>query len=220
VTPATLLTEMYQAMLGHFGPRNWWPAKTPFEVAVGAVLTQNTNWQNVTRAIDNLRSRNLLSYEALLLMPIDQLAKCIRPAGYYNLKALRLKNLLGMLAERYNGDLRALFDEPLRTAREHLLAVKGIGAETADSILLYGGNLPIFVVDAYTHRILHRHAMIGETSDYQSIQELFMDNLPPDPGLFNEYHALLVQTGKYFCLKKKARCQGCPLNCFLENPVA
>jgi endonuclease-3 related protein len=203
--------KMYAKLYDAFGAQHWWPGETPFEVMVGAVLTQNTNWRNVSRAIDNLRTENLLTLQALSELPIEFLAEKIRPAGYFNLKARRLKNLLYFVNREYQGDLDTLFAEETYTLRESLLTVKGIGPETADSILLYAANKPIFVIDAYTHRILSRHTMITEEDDYHSMQELFHDVLPADTALFNEYHALLVRLGKDFCKKTKPLCSSCPI---------
>ena len=209
---AVRLTEIYELLDDHFGPLNWWPAETPFEVMVGAVLTQNTNWKNVEKSLDTLKQADLLSFEALLFMPETELAGYIRSSGYYNLKAKRLKNLLHMIETDYGGSLETLFNDDTSRARQALLSVKGIGPETADSILLYGGNHPIFVVDAYTHRILSRHNLIPETCDYATIHDLFMDNLEHDARVFNQYHALLVRTAKEYCKKSNPVCDKCPLN--------
>ncbi len=179
---------------------------------VGAILTQNTNWSNVRKAIDNLKLEGLLSYQSLSLLTADEIAQYIRPAGYYNLKAQRLKNLLDMVAGIYSGDLAAFLDDELGNARENLLAVKGIGPETADSILLYACGHPVFVVDMYTHRVFSRHNMVEEETDYLSIQDVFIDNLPQDKQLFNEFHALIVRVAGTFCKKKKPLCSECPLN--------
>ena len=208
---ADQLQDIYRRLDDYFGSLNWWPAEDSFEVIVGTILTQNTNWKNVEKAIETLRLADLLSFDSLLHMPEEQLAGLIRSAGYYSLKARRLKNLLQMIAEDYDGDLTLLFSEDTPTAREVLLRVKGIGPETADSILLYAGEHPTFVVDAYTHRILSRHNMVPESCDYQTIQDLFMDNLDHDAAMFNQYHALLVMTAKRFCKKPEPLCDGCPL---------
>jgi endonuclease III related protein len=204
--------DIFNRLHDFFGPQDWWPGDTPFEVVVGAVLTQNTNWGNVCKAITNLKNGGLLSFEALLTLPPADLALYIRPSGYYNIKARRLKNLLLMIEEKYQGQLDLLLQDEVMTGRENLLFVQGIGPETADSILLYGGNHPIFVVDAYTHRIFSRHNVLAEESDYDSIQEEFMRMLPADSMLFNEYHALIVKLGKEFCKKKRPLCEHCPLN--------
>ncbi|MCW5199298.1 endonuclease III domain-containing protein [Desulfobulbus sp. F1] len=176
---------------------------------IGAVLTQNTNWCNVEKAIANLKATELFSPAALSALPLETLAEYIHPAGYHNLKAARLKNLLALIEEQ--GGVQDLLNQPTTALRELLLAVKGIGPETADSIVLYAASKPIFVVDTYTSRILMRHGLIPEDSDYFQIQDLFMDNLEEDVVLFNEYHALLVRVGKEFCGKSKPKCEGCPL---------
>lgn len=208
---AIRLLEIYDLLDDHFGPLHWWPAKTPFEVMVGAVLTQNTNWKNVEKSIESLKQAHLLSFEAMLALPETDLAAHIRSSGYFNLKAGRLKNLLYMIEDHYGGSLEALFNDDIVSARQALLSVRGIGPETADSILLYGGGHPIFVVDGYTHRILSRHNLIPESCDYQTIQDLFMDNLEHDTRMFNQYHALLVRTAKEFCKKSNPLCDCCPL---------
>jgi len=205
------LQIIYTRMYNQLGPQRWWPGETPFEVMVGAILTQNTNWKNVERAIENLKGVGLLSLEALSTLPTGLLAEYIRPAGYYNIKAGRLHNLLTYINEEHGGDLQAFLDQPLATLREQLLSIKGVGPETADSILLYAANLPIFVVDAYTHRILSRHQVIDEDFGYTEIQELFMDNLECTAQLYNEYHALLVRVGNVYCKKKNPDCAACPL---------
>ncbi|MBW1681268.1 MAG: endonuclease III domain-containing protein [Deltaproteobacteria bacterium] len=204
------LMEMFERMSAHFGPCNWWPADSPLEMMAGAVLTQNTNWQNVEKALENLKKARWLSLQTLHRLTERELAGAIRPAGYYNIKAGRLKNLVRFIVERYGTDLSAFLEEDTETLREGLLSVKGIGPETADSILLYAAGRPVFVVDAYTHRILARHEMAEEQSTYHELQSLFMDHLPPDPGLFNEFHALIVRVGKTYC-RKKADCGRCPL---------
>ncbi len=207
------LFEIYTTLYDHFGSQHWWPGDTALEIMVGAVLTQNTNWNNVSRALDNLKKDNLLSLEALVELPREVLADKIRPAGYYNIKAGRLKNLLDLVQGECDGseDLHAFLEQDREALREKLLGVKGIGQETADSILLYAAGQPYFVVDAYTYRILLRHGLVPEGADYREIQELFHDNLEEDPAIFNEYHALLVRLGKTFCKKSKPLCSSCPL---------
>ncbi|MFH1035970.1 MAG: endonuclease III domain-containing protein [Pseudomonadota bacterium] len=205
------LLDIYQRLWEAFGPQHWWPGQTPFEVLVGAVLTQNTNWGNVERAINNLKAEGLLSLSALRALPLDDLAALIRPAGYYNLKARRLMNLLDILAQRFGGDLGDLWRLPLEQARAALLSSQGVGPETADCILLYAGNLPSFVVDAYTFRVLGRHGLAEPGLDYHGLRARFMQALPSDVALYNEYHALLVRLGKDFCKKGQPRCAGCPL---------
>jgi endonuclease-3 related protein len=205
------LIDIYHRLSAHFGPQRWWPAQSPLEVMVGAVLTQNTNWKNVEKAIANLKQAGLLDAGRLYQIDPEDLAQFIRPAGYYNLKALRLKALIAWLWETYGGDLQAICERPADLLREQLLAIRGIGPETADSILLYALDKPVFVVDAYTARILGRHRLISPPADYSEIQSLFENALPREVRLYNEYHALLVCCGKEFC-RPKARCDGCPLN--------
>jgi endonuclease III related protein len=209
--PSRLL-QIYQRLLDAFGPQHWWPAETPFEVMVGAVLVQNTNWQNVKKAIENLRQADLLEPHALLAVPVEELEALIRPAGYFRIKAGRLRSLLRYFVEQYDGSLEAMFGRPLDVLREELLAVHGIGPETADSILLYAGQLPAFVVDAYTHRVFARHGWIEYEADYHAIQDYFQSGLPDDVPLWNEYHALLVHLGKHFCHKTRPLCAECPLS--------
>jgi len=205
------LKEVYDRLFEAFGPQHWWPGQSPFEVIVGAVLTQNTNWQNVEKAIENLRRADLLEPHALYNVPNDELQQLIRPAGYFRIKAHRLHNLLEFLVGRYDGSLDIMFNTPLPTLREQLLAVGGVGPETADSILLYAGGLPCFVVDAYTHRVFARHGWIGFDADYHQIQDHFQSNLPDDVAMYNEYHALIVHLGKHYCRKREPKCQECPL---------
>jgi len=204
------LTQIHQSLFDRFGPQHWWPGDTQFEIIVGAILTQNTNWANVEKAITNLKKAGYLTPDKLYRLDISQLAGLIRPAGYYNIKAKRLKSFLSWLFEKYDGRLANLETLGTPQLRAELLAVKGIGRETADSILLYALARPIFVVDAYTARIAVRHGLIDAGADYEHLQELFQSNLPEDVQLFNEYHALLVKLGKQFC-KPKALCSGCPL---------
>lgn len=203
--------EIYNLLLEHFGPQQWWPGDGPFEVVVGAVLTQNTNWSNVKKAIDNLKANQLLSYNALLLLSEEEIAPLIKSAGYYNLKAKRLKNLLNMIKAQYENDFELFISDSLHGARENLLSVKGVGPETADSILLYACEHPIFVVDAYTHRVFSRHNLADEETDYETLQSLFMGSLPEETRIYNEYHALIVRVGATYCKKKNPLCEQCPL---------
>jgi len=205
------LRAAYEAMNSHFGNLGWWPAETPFEVVVGAILTQNTAWRNVNAAIGNIKQAGLMSVEGILETGDETLAELIRPSGYYRIKTRRLKSFVGYLKARYDGALNRMFAVEWKKLRKALLDIHGVGRETADSILLYAGGKPVFVVDAYTKRILTRHGMIGEKTDYDEIQKLFMENLPRDAGLYNQYHALIVHTGKEFCRKKVPRCTMCPL---------
>ena len=205
------LREIYQALNDHFGELHWWPGETPFEVAIGAILTQNTNWRNVEIAIDKLKQADLLDPLRLYVEEDSVVAELIRSSGYYNVKTKRLKAFLKFLQEEYAGDMEEMFTEELWTLRGKLLGVNGIGEETVDSIMLYGGGKPIFIVDAYTRRVLERHDIIHRDQSYREIQDLFMENLPNDASLYNQYHALLVNTGKHFCRKKTPTCRGCPL---------
>lgn len=203
--------EAYRLLYDHFGPQNWWPGDTPFEIMVGAILTQNTSWSNVQKAIDNLKTENLLTYQSLSRLTADEIAQLIRPAGYYNLKAQRLRNLFDMLATSYDGEVELFLGDDLGTARDNLLAVKGVGPETADSILLYACGHPVFVVDMYTHRVFSRHNMVEEETDYQTIQHVFTAHLPEEMQLYNEFHALIVRVAVTFCKKTKPLCEKCPL---------
>jgi endonuclease-3 related protein len=204
------LREIYSLLFERFGRQHWWPGETRFEIIVGAILTQNTNWGNVEKAIANLKAANLLAPERLHRVDISELAVLIRPAGYYNVKTRRLKSFIEWLFANYDGDLALLDGIGTERLREELLGVKGIGRETADSILLYALGRGIFVVDAYTARAAIRHGLIEPEADYEQLRELFESNLPREAGLFNEYHALLVRVGKEFC-RPTAKCTGCPL---------
>ena len=208
---SNVFLEAYSLLLEHFGPQGWWPGETEIEIVVGAVLTQNTNWSNVTRAISGLEVAGLLEFNALADLPVSVLAEYIRPSGYYNIKARRLQNLLQMIRQKYDGQLGSLLADETGKARENLLSVKGVGPETADSILLYAGGHPVFVVDAYTHRVFSRHGMVAEETDYHEVQEEFERRLPRDAALYNEFHALIVALGKRYCKKTKPLCGSCPL---------
>ena len=205
-----LLLDFYRKLLDAFGPQQWWPGETPLEVVVGAVLTQNTAWLNVERAIKNLKSNELLSFEALETLSAGRLAELIRPAGYFNIKAARLKNLIRLLRERYDGDVLRLRSDELSNARAALLSVSGVGPETADSILLYALGKPVFVVDAYTRRVFSRHGFFAAALSYERIRGFFESALPRDAQLFNEYHALLVKLGKD-CCRPWPLCAVCPV---------
>ncbi len=189
----------------------WWPARTRFEVIVGAILTQNTAWSNVERAISNLRRARLLTPGALERVSKARLARLVRPSGYFRQKAKKLKAFVRFLRESHGGSLARMFRRPTAELREQLLAVHGIGPETADSILLYAGGHPVFVVDAYTHRILGRHHLTNGEPDYAAVRSLFEANLPREAALYNEFHALLVNVGKHWCRKSQPRCGECPL---------
>lgn len=205
------LLLIYETLYGHFGSQRWWPGDTPFEVCIGAILTQNTSWDNVQKAISNLKINQLLEPSALYNIPRDALAGLIRPAGYFNVKAKRLHAFIDLLMERFNGDLNAMFSCGLEDLRPVLMNVKGIGPETADSIILYAGGLPTFVVDAYTVRALLRHDLISQDAGYEEVRSIFMDHLPADSVLFNEFHALWVALGKKYCKKTGPKCDACPL---------
>ncbi len=210
---------MYSRLLRAFGPQDWWPGDSPFEVAVGAILTQNTNWQNVERAIANLKSARALSVKRLHGMDPAELAGLIRPAGYFNVKAVRLKSFVHYLVARHGGSMARMSRKPWGPLREELLEVHGVGAETADSILLYALEKPVFVIDAYTKRILSRHGVMDSTSGYDVFQDMFLAAFPPMGGkaarlvpLFNEYHALMVKLGKDYCRPRHPACGDCPLD--------
>ncbi len=205
------LMEIYNALYDHFGPQGWWPGDTPFEVCIGAILTQNTSWKNVEKAIKNLKERGLMSPDKLYGLSHTELATLIRPAGYYNIKAKRLKNFLHHLHRDFKGDLQSLFSLDTDEARRWLLSISGIGPETADSILLYAGEKPVFVVDAYTYRVLSRHGIIFGDETYEEVQEVFIKNLKKSVKLFNEFHALFVAVGKKYCLKRGKRCEPCTI---------
>jgi endonuclease-3 related protein len=205
-----LLKELYNILWEALGPQGWWPGDTPFEVALGAILTQNTNWNNVARAITLIKDRGLLAPQALHDLPEGELARLIRPAGYYNIKARRIKNFLDFLAARHRHCMARMAAADLAALRPALLSVKGIGPETADSILLYALNKPTFVVDAYTFRILSRHGLLPETCAYEDLRRLFLEHLPAQVPLYQEYHALLVRVGKEWC-RPQPQCAACPV---------
>lgn len=243
--PSADLRDYYNTIFAAFGPQHWWPASKsggPFEVIVGAILTQSTAWTNVERAITNLRRARMLTPRAIERVPLPKLARLVRPSGYFRQKARKLKSFVRFLRHEYGGSLARMFRTPTVELREKLLAVHGIGPETADSILLYGGSHPVFVVDAYTRRILLRHGLIEESktekrktrncpgksherltqdslpgAGYEEIRALFESSLPRDAQLFNEFHALLVYAGKHFCRPRDPNCNNCPLRAFLPE---
>ena len=206
------LLKIYENLYSTFGPQNWWPAEDDFEVIVGAILTQSVSWKNVETAIENLKNQNLLNLEGILAVDKTKLGQLIRSTRYYNQKADKLKRFCIYIKQQYHGDIYALFKKDIYDMRRELLKIKGIGPETADSIILYAANKPIFVVDAYTQRIFSRLGLLQKNVKYKGLQDFFMDHLPHDVKLFNEYHALIVNLGKDYCKKTKPLCEKCPLN--------
>jgi endonuclease III related protein len=205
------LLDIYHRLLASFGPQHWWPGEEPFEVIVGAILTQSTAWSNVEKSITSLKKVGALSPAAIRRLSREELGGLIHSCGYYNMKALKLKAFAGWLGDKYGDSLEKMFAGEAADLREALLGVHGVGEETADSILLYAGGKPVFVIDAYTRRICDRLGFKPKGNKYSHYQKLFTDNLPPDVRLFNEYHALLVALGKSHCLKSQPLCQGCCL---------
>jgi endonuclease-3 related protein len=219
------LRRAYGLMRRRFGHQGWWPGETPFEVCVGAILTQNTNWTNVERAIANLKAADVLEPRRLLALPPARLAELIRPAGYFNVKARRLRAFLDVLVREFDGDLARLLGGPLATARARLLGIHGIGPETADSMLLYAGGQLVFVVDAYTRRIFARHGWCAPEADYAAVQRLCEAALNHRPvaarlDYWQDYHAQLVAVGKDFCRPRQPRCDTCPLGPLLPETGA
>jgi len=206
-----LVKAIYEKLLKEFGPQHWWPADTRMEVIVGAILTQNTNWKNVEKAIRNLKQHHEISIDSLRDISLSRLSALIRPSGYFNIKAKRLKNFINFLVLEYGGDLDSVGEDPLLILRKKFLKVNGIGPETADSILLYAFGKNIFVIDSYAKRIFSRHHIVSEEDSYERIQKVFMKSLDADAGIFNEYHALIVQLAKKFC-KTTPQCESCPIN--------
>ena len=206
-----LLHRIYDQLLREFGPQHWWPAETPFEVIVGAILTQNTAWKNVKQSIGILRRNGVLSIEGIHSLSVEELAPLIRSSGYYNRKARKLKDFCKHLADDWQKDLAGFLSQDMESLRSELLSLRGIGPETADSIVLYAGNHPSFVVDTYTYRIFSRHGWVYEDPGYEELRSYFMDSLEPDVPFFQELHALLVRTGHLYC-RKKPLCDACPLN--------
>jgi endonuclease-3 related protein len=212
--PRPTLRAFHRRLLRHYGPLGWWPGDTAFEVIVGAVLTQNTAWANVEKAIANLKQAGVLELRSIQRLRAPRLAGLIRPAGYFNVKARRLQNLVRAITADWGGDLERMFAAPTEELRSWLLAVNGVGKETADSILCYAGEHPVFVVDAYTRRVLSRHGLVPQEIDYDALQEYCLRHLPQDLALFNQLHAEIVYLGKDYC-RKRPRCEGCPLEEFL-----
>jgi len=208
--PELNVRQLYDDLFQAYGPQHWWPGESREEVVIGAVLVQSVSWKNVEQAIDNLRNENLIHFRRLYELPLADLHKLIQPIGYYRVKAKRLRNLLEFLVVKHDGSLDSLFALPMEAAREQLLAVNGVGPETADSILLYAGQMPSFVVDAYTRRVLLRHGWIDPPAKYEAMQRLFENQLPAEAELFNEFHALIVRVGNQFC-SRTPKCEECPL---------
>ncbi len=204
------LRSVYDELFKTWGPQHWWPGRTPFEVAVGAILTQHTSWTNVEKAIQRLRAARALTPRAMHHAELADLAEWIRPAGYYNVKARRLRAFTTFLFSKFGGRLNRLFALDTSALRGALLSVKGIGPETADSIILYAAHRPVFVIDAYTRRMLDRHGWLDASASYDEAARLFTAALPADTSLYNEYHALIVRLGKTYC-GTKPRCEACPL---------
>jgi endonuclease III related protein len=214
-----VLHAYYDALFVAHGPQHWWPGRTRFEVIVGAILTQNTSWTNVERAIRALREKRLLTVGAMEQVSVRELARLIHSSGYFRQKARKLKEFVRFLRSQHHGSLSKMFQTPTAVLREQLLAVHGIGPETADSILLYAGKHPVFVVDAYTRRILQRHGLARGKESYEDIRKLFEKSLPANRKLFNEYHALIVHAGKHYCRAKAPLCSSCALRPHLaETP--
>lgn len=212
-----ILKRIYKNLYKHFGSQHWWPGDSPFEVMVGAILTQNTNWHNVQRAIDNIKRRGLLSPNVLLKKKTS-IPSLIQSSGFYNVKSKRLISFLRYFVNSYSGNTQHMRKKNFRIVRDELLKVNGIGMETADSMLLYALGKPVFVVDTYTRRIFSRHGIINKNADYDDIRFFFESHLPRRVRLYNEYHALLVRTGKEYCRKNEPLCHHCPL-CHLKRSI-
>lgn len=210
------LARFFHLLENHYGPTGWWPGETPFEIAVGAILVQNTAWTNVERAIQRLEAADLLCPRSLLTTPVDQVEAAVRPSGFFRIKTKRLLAFCAYLVNRYDGDMEKLREVDTPRLREELLGINGIGPETADDILLYACAKPVFVVDAYTRRILLRHGLVASSISYSGLQQYCQDRLPSDLRVYQEMHALLVLTAKDYC-RKTPRCAGCPLQCTLSH---
>ena len=204
------LEEYYRTLLDRFGHQNWWPAESPFEMMIGAILTQNTAWTGVEKAITNLKENDLLNPESISTVEPEGLTGLIRPAGYFNQKTKRIQSFTRWFLERFEGNIKRMKEVPLLEMREELLAQNGIGPETADSILLYALRHPTFVIDTYTYRMLHRHGFVGEESSYEEMKTVMEEQLPKEEALFNDFHAQIVRVGKEYC-RKKPKCEECPL---------
>ena len=220
-SPNTELKRYYDLLFAAHGAQYWWPGRTRFEVIVGAILTQNTAWTNVETAIRKLRKARLLNPRAIESVPLPRLARLIRASGYFRQKARKLKAFAHFLRNAHGGSLKRMLRTPTAQLRAELLGIWGIGPETADSILLYAGGHPVFVIDAYTRRIVERHGLAGRQGTYEELRGIFEAQLPQDPSLYNEFHALIVYTGKTYCRARNPRCEECPLKTMLpKNTLA
>ena len=213
--PGEILQQFYATLLENFGPQGWWPARTRWEVICGAILTQNTTWRNATLALKNLRKARVLTRQRMRHISREELEALIRPAGFYRQKARALHNIAHWIDQAHDGSLDVLFAQDGKLVRSQLLALNGIGPETADAILLYSGRHPVFVADAYTRRILSRHELISPAADYDSTQRFLHRHLPAEEAMFNEFHALLVETAKRYCHRNVMDCEECPLGTYL-----
>jgi endonuclease-3 related protein len=216
VEPSAALRRFFSKMLAELGPQDWWPARTRLEIILGAILVQNTAWQNAARALKHLRKKGLLNMGRLRTASQIELEGCVRSAGFYRQKAGTIRNFLDWLDSTCGGSLTDMFALAPHELRRQLLQLKGLGPETVDAILLYAGQRPFFVADNYTRRILARHEMVHPSASYGEVQEFLHHHLPADPNLFNEYHALLVEVGKQYCKRQVAQCGDCPLQVFLQ----
>ena len=210
------INEFYKSLFEQYGRQNWWPAENKLECILGAILTQNTSWNNVEKAIFKLKENKLIDLTKLNKIKVGELAKIIRSSGYYNQKAKCIKNFIKFIVIEYEGNLDLMQNEDFNVLREKLINIKGIGFETADTILLYAFNKPAFVIDKYTYRMLSRHKLIPEQTNYQEMQELFVNSIGSNPVIYNEFHALIVKVGKEHC-KRTADCIGCPLEYDIQN---
>ncbi len=217
VEPGAALHRFFAKMLSELGPQDWWPARTRLEVILGAILVQNTAWQNTALALKQLRKKGLLNLARLRTASPAKVEACVRSAGFYRQKARTIQNFLGWLEHECQGSLGRMFALAPEELRRQLLEVKGLGPETVDVILLYAGRRPFFVADNYTRRVLARHGMVHPSADYAEVQQFLHGHLPSDADLFNEYHALLVEIGKQHCRSRAPRCEECPLEEFLEQ---
>ncbi len=210
-TDISRLRVIFGKMNEHFGPRNWWPGETAFEICIGAILTQSVSWRNVAKAINNLKTAGLLDLQTMHQSPAEEIENCIVPTMYYRAKTRKLKAFVDHIVQNYNGHLELMLQKDVQTLRKELLNIYGIGPETADSIILYAAGKPVFVVDAYTKRIFSRLGFFREDISYDELQRYFMQTLPPDTPFFNEFHALIVGVGNRFCSNKKPKCPECPV---------